>query len=223
MPGAGRTAAGTASPRHRAAARTKLLALIVFALLVVATPRDWFAAFAGYFLLVVAALIAAGVRPAFAVRRLAIEVPFAVFAVFLPFLALGPRVEVLGIPLAVEGLWAAWALLVKSTLAVLASIALVASTEPRRIVLALEQLRLPRPLTSIMAFMLRYLDVILEESRRMQVARTARGFTVRGPREWRILAISVGALFVRSHGRGERIHLAMLARGYDPDQRRRDA
>jgi cobalt/nickel transport system permease protein len=30
-----------------------------------------------------------------------------------------------------------------------------------------------------------------------------------------VLARSLGALFIRSYERGERVHLAMLARGYD--------
>lgn len=204
---------------ERVPARTKLIVLIVFAVTVVATPRDWFAAFAVYAVLVTAALVATRVGPRTVIRRLAIELPFLVFALLLPFIALGPRIEVLGVALAVEGLWAAWALLATSTLTVLASIALVASTEPRRIVLALGELRLPAQLTAIMAFMVRYLDIIVEEQRRMRIARAARGFDARGPRQWRVLATSVGALFIRAHGRGERVHLAMLARGHDERSR----
>jgi cobalt/nickel transport system permease protein len=30
-----------------------------------------------------------------------------------------------------------------------------------------------------------------------------------------VLARSLGALFIRSYERGERVHLAMLSRGYD--------
>lgn len=200
---------------HRVPAPIKLIVLIVFAITVIATPRDWFVAFAVYAFLVAVALAATRVRPRTVIRRLSIELPFLVFALLLPSIALGPRVEVLGLPLAVEGVWAAWALLAKSTLTVLASIALVASTEPRRIVVALGQLGLPRQLTAIMSFMVRYLDIIVEEQRRMQIARAARGFGVRGPRDWRVLALSIGALFIRAHGRGERVHLAMLARGHD--------
>ncbi|HWJ12067.1 MAG TPA: energy-coupling factor transporter transmembrane component T, partial [Nocardioides sp.] len=34
-------------------------------------------------------------------------------------------------------------------------------------------------------------------------------------RAWPALASTAGALFIRSYERGERIHLAMLARGYN--------
>ena len=32
---------------------------------------------------------------------------------------------------------------------------------------------------------------------------------------WPIIAQSAGSLFIRSYERGERVHLAMLSRGYD--------
>jgi cobalt/nickel transport system permease protein len=50
---------------------------------------------------------------------------------------------------------------------------------------------------------------------RMRMALTARGFEARNPRHWPVLARSAGALFIRSYERGERVHLAMLSRGYD--------
>jgi cobalt/nickel transport system permease protein len=202
------------SALHRASPRLKLIALVVFAVVVVATPREWFAAFAVYAALVIGMLMLARVPPLVVLRRMIIEVPFLVFALLMPFIAAGPRIEVGPFSLSIEGLWGAWGLLIKATLALLASVVLVSTTEPRRIVLALESLRLPRQLTSIMAFMLRYLDVIVGESARMRTARASRGFVARGPRSWGVLAKGVGALFARSHARGERVHLAMLARGY---------
>jgi len=49
---------------------------------------------------------------------------------------------------------------------------------------------------------------------RMSLARRARGFEATGIRSWPVLAHSAGALFIRSYERGERVHLAMLSRGY---------
>jgi len=198
----------TASPR------LKLLAVVAFAVVVVATPREWVAVFAVYAVVVAAFLIAARVTPRTLLARMGIEIPFVVFAALMPFVATGPRVEVWGLSLSVEGLWGGWGLLAKATLALMASIVLVSTTEPRKIILALEQLRLPRQLTAIAAFMLRYLDVITGEWRRMRVAQDSRGFGARGARSWPVLARGVGALFARAHGRGERVHLAMLSRGY---------
>ena len=205
--------------RSGASARVGLVLLVLFAVAVVATPREWFPAFIAYSALVVSVLVAVRARPSVVLRRLTIEIPFVVFALLMPFIATGPRIEVGGLMLAVEGLWGAWGLLAKATLALLAAIAFTERYEPRRIVTALEQLGLPAQLTTIMAFMLRYVDVIGEEWARMRIAREARGFDSRGIRNWRTLARGVGALFVRAHARGERIHFAMLARGYRADAR----
>ena len=48
----------------------------------------------------------------------------------------------------------------------------------------------------------------------MKVARESRGFQARSIRSWPVLATTAGALFIRSYERGERVHLAMLSRGY---------
>jgi cobalt/nickel transport system permease protein len=202
------------SAMHDMPARTKLIGLIVFALAVVATPREWFGVYALAAGLLIALIVASGIRPLWIAKRLVIEVPFVLFALVLPVVAAGPRIDVGVLSLSTAGLWGAWAMLVKATLALVATLIVVATTAPRRIVLAFEQLGLPRQLTVIMALMLRYVDVIADEFERGRVARASRGFEVRGLRAWRILAASVAGVFIRSHGRGERVHLAMIARGY---------
>ena len=202
------------SPVHRAPAHLKVLALLGFMLLVVATPGDWLLAFAGYLAVLVAVVAVSRVPATYLLRRMVVEVPFVVFAVLTPFIATGPRVEVLGVAVSQPGLTAAWALLVKGTLGVLASLTLAATTEPRDLLAGLERLRVPNLLVQIMGFMVRYLDVVTTEMQRMKVARESRGFTARNPRHWPVLARSAGALFIRSYERGERVHLAMLSRGY---------
>src|SRR3546814_16731281 len=49
----------------------------------------------------------------------------------------------------------------------------------------------------------------------MQVARLSRGDDPRWIGQARALSATVGALFVRTFERGERVHQAMLARGWD--------
>jgi cobalt/nickel transport system permease protein len=141
-------------------------------------------------------------------------VPFLVFALLMPLIATGPRTDVLGLSLSEPGLVAAWALLAKGTLGVLASLTLAATTEPYELLAGLERLRFPDLLVQIMGFMIRYLDVVTSEMRRMRIARESRGFTARNPTHWPVIARSAGVLFIRSYERGERVHLAMLSRGY---------
>jgi len=73
---------------------------------------------------------------------------------------------------------------------------------------------MPEMLVQIMGFMIRYLDVVTGEMARMTTAMRSRGCDPRSPRHWPMLARSLGALFIRSYERGERVHLAMLSRGY---------
>jgi cobalt/nickel transport system permease protein len=199
---------------HRAPAHLKVAALVAFMLLVVATPTAWWPAYVAYLLALVGVIAASTVPPAYILKRMVVEVPFVVFALLMPFIATGPQVEVLGVDLSRSGLAAAGALLVKGTLGVLASLTLAATTEPRHLLAGLERLHVPQLLVQIMGFMIRYLDVVTDEMGRMRVARESRGFTARNVRHWPILARSSGALFIRSYERGERVHLAMLARGY---------
>jgi cobalt/nickel transport system permease protein len=202
------------SPIHRAPAHLKILALLAFMVLVVATPRDWYPAY-GVYLLAIATVIGVSRVPAtYLLKRTVVEVPFVVFAVLLPFVATGPQTEVLGVTVSERGLEAGIALLVKGTLGVLASLTLAATTEPHDLLAGLERLRLPQQLVQIMAFMVRYLDVVTGEMHRMKIGRESRGFSARNPRHWPVLARSAGALFIRSYERGERVHLAMLSRGY---------
>ena len=199
---------------HLLPPQCKLFAVLTFAIVVVATPKEAFWAFGLYALLLAAVAGAAAIKPAFVLRRMVIEVPFVLFAVAIPIIGMGERTEVLGLSLSVAGLWAAWNILAKATLGVIASILLAATTEPRLILLGAERLRLPSTLVQIAMFMLRYLDVIVEEMRRMRVARESRGFVARDVRQVPVIARSAGALFIRSYERGERVHLAMLSRGY---------
>ncbi len=183
-------------------------------MVVVATPRTALGAFAGYAVLLLVVARLARVPLGTLARRLLIEVPFVAFAVLLPFVAEGERTVVLGLPLSVEGLWGAVNVLVKGTLGVAASVLLAATTPLRDLVRGLERLRLPGPLVQIAMFMVRYADVVTDELRRMRIAQLSRGAGDSRPRHWAVLARTAGALFVRCYERGERVHLAMLSRGY---------
>jgi cobalt/nickel transport system permease protein len=199
---------------HALPAECKIAAQLAFVFIVVATPREAIWAFAAY-AAIVAILVAVAELPiGFVVRRLAIEAPFIAFAVLLPFLAAGERIEVLGISVSREGLWGAWNIVAKATLGVAASVVVASTTTMPELLQGFERLRVPRIFTSIASFMIRYLDVIADEMRRMRVARLSRGHDPRWLWQARAIGASAGALFIRSYERGERVYLAMTARGY---------
>lgn len=200
---------------HRAPAHLKLLSLIAFMLVVVATPREWYPVFGGYLLLLLAVIAVSRVPFRYVAKRMVIEVPFLVFAALVPFVATGPKVDVLGLSLSEPGLWAAFGLAAKGTLGVIASLTLAATTEAGDVLDGLRRLRMPGLIVEIMGFMIRYLDVVTADLGRMITAMRSRGVDPRSPRHWPALARTLGALFVRSYERGERVHLAMLSRGYE--------
>ncbi|MEV7872532.1 cobalt ECF transporter T component CbiQ [Streptomyces sp. NPDC088124] len=205
---------GVHSPVHALPPHCKLVAVFCFVLVVVSTPRTAVWAFALHAALLAGVAAVARVPAGALLRRMLIEVPFVAFAVLMPFVVPGEQIRVVGVPLSVPGLWDAWNVLAKGTLGVAASVLLASTTELRALLLGLQRLRLPPLLVQIASFMIRYGDVITDEMRRMSVARRSRGFEARGVRQWGVLATSAGALFIRAYERGERVHLAMVSRGY---------
>ncbi|GAA2951230.1 cobalt ECF transporter T component CbiQ [Kitasatospora cinereorecta] len=202
------------SPVHDLPPHCKLVAVLCFVVVVVSTPREALWAFALYAVLLAAVAATARIPAGFLLKRLVIEVPFVAFALLMPFVVPGEQTELLGISVSVPGLWGAWNVLAKGTLGVAASIVLASTTELRSLLLGLQRLGLPPLLVQIASFMIRYGDVITDELRRMSIARRSRGFEARGVRHWGVLAKTMGALFIRSYERGERVHLAMVSRGY---------
>jgi cobalt/nickel transport system permease protein len=93
-------------------------------------------------------------------------------------------------------------------------VTLAATTPLRDLVSGLSRLRVPAMVCVIATLMLRYLEVIAAEARRMRLARISRGHDPRFAWQLGATVRSVGALFLRSYERGERVHLAMLSRGY---------
>ncbi|MFI5807539.1 cobalt ECF transporter T component CbiQ [Streptomyces sp. NPDC051561] len=202
------------SPVHALPPHCKLAAVLAFVVLVVATPREAVWAFALYAVELAVVAYAARVPARHVLSRMLVEVPFVAFAVLMPFVAQGERVEVAGLSLSVSGLWGAFNVLAKATLGVAASVLLASTTDLRELLIGLQRLKLPPMMVQIASFMIRYGEVITGEMRRMSIARRSRGFEARGVQQWGVLAKTAGALFIRSYERGERVHLAMVSRGY---------
>jgi cobalt/nickel transport system permease protein len=194
------------TPLHRAPAECKVLATSLFVVAVALVPRGavvW--PYAVDAALLAGVAVAARTPLSLLARRLVIEVPFVLFVLVLPFAAASFR----------DGLWLAFGILAKATLAVLATGVLAWTTPAPDILRGAERLRVPRTLIAIAGFALRYLQVLLDELRRMRLARVQRGDDPRWLWQARGTGRTVGALVVRTFERGERVHVAMLARGYD--------
>ena len=202
------------SALHRLAPHVKIVAAFAFVFAVVATPREAVWAFAGYALVLVGLASLGRLGARFVALRLVVEIPFVIVALLLPFFSGGETTEVLGVALSREGLWDMWNVVAKATLGLLTSVVLAGTTQVTELLRGFQTLRVPGVITSIMAFMIRYLDVVLGELRRMRVAMRSRGYRPRWLGHITPYARSIGQLFIRSYERGERVYLAMASRGY---------
>jgi len=137
-------------------------------------------------------------------------------ALFLPFARKGGGAIDLGpLTLSEAGLATCATVSAKAVLGTVSAVLLGATTSFPDVLHALERLRSPRLLVLIAAFMYRYLHVIAGEARRMRAALVARGYRPSHALQAGAMGRVATALFLRSYERGERVHLAMLSRGYE--------
>lgn len=201
----------------RLPAQTKIIAAVLFVVAVVATPWPAWPAFVGHALLLVLIGFLARISIRWFLPRLALETPVLVFAAALPFVAAGERIPVGPFQLSRSGLEGAGLILARATLGLATALLVVATTTAEELLAGLHRLRTPVTLVNLLAFMLRFGDVVGAEATRTRWARQARGGGRTRWGEWLALTRGLGVLFVRSYARSERIDRALLARGWTAD------
>jgi cobalt/nickel transport system permease protein len=204
-----------ASPIHRLDPRAKIVGLAGITVVGVSTPLAAWPVFVACGLALAAIAALARVGPGIVWSRVRVILPVVVFvAAFVPFVRGGPAIEVGPLSLSEAGL-ATFALVsVKAAIGAVGAVLLGATTSFPDILHGLERLRVPRLLTVIAGFMYRYVFVIADEARRMRAALAARAYRPRHLGHVAALGRMITALFLRSYERGERVYLAMVARGY---------
>jgi cobalt/nickel transport system permease protein len=136
--------------------------------------------------------------------------------IFLPFIYEGEAWFTFG-PLqgTREGVVFALQITFKCNAILLALIALLATSPIVTLGHAMARLRIPDTLVQLFLFTYRYIHVIFQEHYRLTNSMRARGFVPRtNAHTYRSYAYLVGMLLVRSYDRAERIHKAMLCRGF---------
>jgi cobalt/nickel transport system permease protein len=218
------------SPIHRADARVKFIATIVFIVAVALLPTAAWIALALAWLGVIVATMAAKLGPLLPARRAIIAFPF-VLAAF-PLIFTRPedpigQVNILGLTLTIsgEGLRIFVTIALKSWISLQAALLLAFTTPFHELIDGLRELRMPRLLVAIISFTYRYLGVLSTEATRMSRAKASRSAYIEGRGggsiAWRarVTGSMVGSLFLRSYERSERIYAAMLARGFEGEFR----
>jgi len=206
--------AGGDTGLHRLDPRAKVLVTALFVVLVISHGRYEISALFPFFIFP-AVMIAAGNLPAgYIVRKVLLLCPFViVVGIFNP---LFDRDIVLQLgPVGVSGGWLSFASIVlRSFLTVGSAFVLLALTGFSGLCLALEQVGMPRPFAVQLLFLYRYIFVLTEEAGRAARARQLRSCGRRG-QGMGSFATLVGHLLLRTWQRAERVHIAMLSRGFD--------
>ncbi len=136
--------------------------------------------------------------------------------IFLPFSTPGNQIASIGPLTATDaGLKLATLISLKSNAIVLTVITLIGTIKVQDLGPALQCLKVPTKLCHILLFTYRYIFVIHQEYKTMRQAMTARGFHPRTDRHtYQTYAWLVGMLLIKSWDRAERVHDAMLCRGF---------
>lgn len=190
--------------------RARLLAIAAMIAIVASTPPGALTAFPCYGALI-ALLILTGRASGYYLtwRCLAAS----------PFILLAAGLLVWQGRAAGEGVPAAWPLglsvALKGYAAALLLAFLTATTTLGELLEALRLLKAPPVLNLILAMMYRYTALLSEEYARMERARECRTVSALGKRRYSIFGHQFGTLILRSWDRAERVHAAMLSRGFD--------
>ena len=211
-----------ASVVHRLDPRVKVVVALAFIAGVALLPDGAWAVYGAAVGLVLVAAVAARLSPWLVVRRSLVGLPFllaAVTVLFIPgrIVVAGPW----GLDVSDAGLIRFGSIVGRSLISLSAAVLLTATTRFPDVLHALRHLRVPAVLVAIIAFMYRYLFVLVEEVERLLRARASRsarpvGGGGGGSLGWRagVAGHMAGELLLRSLDRSDRVYAAMQARGY---------
>lgn len=209
---------------HRLDPRVKVAVTVAFILSNALLPDGAWIAFGLSWLLLLCANAFSRLGIGFTFKRSFVALPFALVAITVLFSPGKPLASfhflLWNLTITDVGLLRFVSILVRSWLSVQMAILLVATARFPDIIHALEHLRVPSILTTIIAFLYRYLFVLGDEVFRLMRARESRSAAAgrRSGRSavWRakVAGHMAGQLFLRSYERSDRVYNAMLSRGY---------
>jgi cobalt/nickel transport system permease protein len=216
----------TQSFLHRLDPRVKVVVTVIFIVSNALLPDGAWLAFVSAWIFLLANNLISKLGIGYTLKRSIIALPFALIAITVLFSIPGEPLTTFhflfwDLTITDNGLLRFVSILIRSWLSVQMAILLVAVTRFPDLVHALEHLRVPAVLTTIIAFLYRYLFVLTDEVLRLLRARESRSGAAPSSRSgggvlWRakVAGNMAGQLFLRSYERSDRIYNAMVARGY---------
>lgn len=196
----------------------KLVTLLVFLVVTASFPKYETVSMLPLFVFPVVLISLGNVPWGLIAKRLLWGLPFVLFiGLFNPLFDQTPM-PLFGATTVSGGVMSFISILLRFCLAVLAVLALIATTGVDALGAAMRGLKIPQVVVIQFLFMYRYLYVLMDE-----MARTLRAHALRSPNQkgvrlktWGSLS---GLLLMRTLDRAERIHQAMLCRGFDGEIR----
>lgn len=201
------------SPIHVLDARAKVVVTFVFIVAVVSCGRYELARLLPFFIFPAVMIALANLPPLYLARKIALICPFVLMVgLFNPVF---DRTVLYQIgQLGISGGWISLVtLLVRSLLTVGAAFILVGTTGFTAVCQALERLGVPQFFAVQLLFLHRYIFVLADEAGRASRARELRSSGKKGLGVGSFGSLA-GTLLLRTWQRSERIHTAMLARGF---------
>ncbi len=204
---------------NRLDARIKIIGALAAIVVCVSTPAAAFGAFGCYAAVLLLTIFLSRLSWRHIARRALVIVPFAIMvAAFAPFLHAGQTGG--GISLGLGACSASppalvvWNVVIKALFSVTVIVVLTGTTPFPEMLNGLRGLWVPEILVMLLSFTYRYLFVLGDELRRLRRAHAARGF--RGRWLWQAASLGrlIGALFLRTYERAERVYVAMVSRGF---------
>lgn len=201
---------------HSLAPRTRILCAILLVFAIALTPNGHWWTWAIYGLALLSLTLVCRVTLSVLLKRLAVEFSF-IGVILLGTLFRGGG-EVLWswgpLQITTVGLTILGSVTLKTLLSLLMLNLLTLTTSVPAILHALQQLRVPPLLVAIIASMYRYISVLVNEFNAMRRAALSRNL-MNNKRSMRlVIGNMIGSLFIRTYERGNRVHQAMLSRGY---------
>ncbi len=205
------------SPVHGMDPRLKLLLMGAYILMVVTTPAGKPLRFLYLSLFPLFLMTMSGISILHFLGKLLRLYPMIFLITFLlPFFPSDgePVIRLGAIALYPEGVQKFLLINIKSVLALLISIVLTTTTDFNRLLKAMERLYVPDVVVATLSFMYRFIFLIIDEAERMVMAFHSRYIRLPLLVRLKMVASQIGVLFIRTYERGERVNLAMEARGF---------
>ena len=201
---------------HSLDPRAKLIVALLAVGFVASFPRYAVAGIIPFFLLPVVWLALSGTPIRFVLGRLLLALPFVFFvAIFNPLFDQTPQFELGGY--AVSGGWVSFfSIILRFLFSISLMILLVATTGFNTLCAALLRLRVPRLFVVQLLLLYRYIFLLAEEVQRVRQAYALRALGD-GAIAFSVVGSLLGQLLLRVMARGQRIHQAMLCRGFSGD------